>query len=139
MTERFFPHGRITRNAFEQARSAARLELQPVQAVFGVVGAIEPIGTSGTMSATMRVAKELGIIDATSLTVDALDQLIERVLTFASTDDLALDGLSDRRAQVWPGGLAILAELFGVLRIDALQFSESALREGLLYDLLGRL
>lgn len=53
--------------------------------------------------------------------------------------ELALDGLSDRRAQVWPGGLSILAELIKVLNIDDLQVSDGALREGLLYDLLGRL
>jgi exopolyphosphatase/guanosine-5'-triphosphate,3'-diphosphate pyrophosphatase len=50
-----------------------------------------------------------------------------------------MPGLSERRAQVWPGGLSILAELIGVLRIERLKVSDGALREGLLYDLLGRL
>jgi exopolyphosphatase/guanosine-5'-triphosphate,3'-diphosphate pyrophosphatase len=50
-----------------------------------------------------------------------------------------MPGLSERRAQVWPGGLAILVELLSVLRIDRLRISDGALREGLLYDHLGRL
>ena len=51
---------------------------------------------------------------------------------------MSLPGLSERRSQVWPGGLAILAELLSVLRIDRLRISDGAMREGLLYDLLGR-
>ncbi len=139
MTEKFFPQGRITREAFDKARVAARLELRPVKAFFRNATGVQSIGTSGTIRATERVASELGIIDAHSLTPDALDQLIERVLTFEKIEDLSLQGLSERRAQVWPGGLAILTELLRVLRIDSLQISDGALREGLLYDLLGRL
>jgi exopolyphosphatase/guanosine-5'-triphosphate,3'-diphosphate pyrophosphatase len=139
MTERFFADGKITRTAFDKARIAARLELRPVKAFFRGSDSIEAIGTSGTIRSTELVATELGIIDSHILTPAALEELIERVLEFKRIADLKLSGLSERRAQVWPGGLAILAELLGVLRIDALSVSEGALREGLLYDLLGRL
>jgi exopolyphosphatase/guanosine-5'-triphosphate,3'-diphosphate pyrophosphatase len=39
---------------------------------------------------------------------------------------------------VFPGGLAILAEVFSVLDIKEMQIAEGAMREGLLYDMLGR-
>jgi exopolyphosphatase/guanosine-5'-triphosphate,3'-diphosphate pyrophosphatase len=139
MTERFFPGGRLTREAFDGARVAARLELQPVKAFFSGAEDIESIGTSGTIRSTMTVASELHIVDSHSLTPDAVEKLIDRVLEFESIEQLSLNGLSERRAQVWPGGLAILAELLGVLRVRNLQVSDGALREGLLYDLLGRL
>ena len=139
MTERFFADGRITRKAFDKARVAARLELRPVKAFFRGAGEVESIGTSGTIRSTEQVASELNIIDSHALTPAALEELIERVLNFESVADLDLPGLSERRAQVWPGGLAILAELLGVLRVDSLSVSDGALREGLLYDLLGRL
>jgi exopolyphosphatase/guanosine-5'-triphosphate,3'-diphosphate pyrophosphatase len=139
MTERFFGDGRISREAFDKARLAARLELRPVKAFFRGAGEIESIGTSGTIRSADTVASELGILDSQGLTPDVLEQLIERVLRFENIAELSLRGLSERRAQVWPGGLAILAELLGVLRVSALQVSDGALREGLLYDLLGRL
>ena len=139
MTEKFFPDGKISRDAFARARVAARLELRPVKAFFRGAAAIESIGTSGTIRSAERVATELGIIDSQILTPDALEQLIDRVLQFDVIAELALPGLSERRSQVWPGGLAILAELLGVLRVNVLQVSDGALREGLLYDLLGRL
>ena len=40
---------------------------------------------------------------------------------------------------VFQGGLSILAEVLHTLRIDEMKISDGALREGLLYDLLGRL
>lgn len=139
MTERFFADGKITREAFERARVAARLELRPVKAFFRGAEDVESIGTSGTIRSTANVANELGIIDAQSVTPAAIEQLIARVMHFDTIADLSLTGLSERRAQVWPGGLAILAELLSVLRVSELQVSDGALREGLLYDLLGRL
>jgi len=138
MTERFFPNGEITRAGFNRARLAAQLELRPVKAFFRNASGVEAIGTSGTVRSTEAVARQLGISES-GLTLDIVEQLIDKVLEVQSVSELALEGLSDRRAQVWPGGLSILAELIKVLNIDDLQVSDGALREGLLYDLLGRL
>ena len=98
-----------------------------------------PIGTSGTILSTERVAYELGVTKSHELTLDAVEALIERVLEFDNVDQLDIRGLSERRSQVWPGGLSILAELLNVLRIDELRVSDGALRVGLLYVILGRL
>lgn len=138
MTERYFPGGKITRAGFSNARMAARLELRPVKAAFRDAADSQAIGTSGTITATQAVAQALGMVD-TGITLDTLESLIDTVLEFKSVDELSLEGLSERRSQVWPGGLAILAELLNTLRIDEMSVSDGALREGLLYDLLGRL
>jgi exopolyphosphatase/guanosine-5'-triphosphate,3'-diphosphate pyrophosphatase len=138
MTERFFPNGKITRAGFNKARLAAQLELRPVKAFFRNASGVEAIGTSGTIRSTEAVARQLGISES-GLTLDIVEQLIDKVLAVQSVSELSLQGLSDRRAQVWPGGLSILAELIRVLNIEDLQVSDGALREGLLYDLLGRL
>lgn len=138
MTERYFPGGEITAAGFEKARLAARLELRPVKAFFRGAPHLEAIGTSGTIRATHAVAVELGLIE-TSLTLAAIETLIEKVLEFNSIQEISMKGLSERRAQVWPGGLSILAEVLNTLRIPEMRISDGALREGLLYDLLGRL
>lgn len=138
MTERFFPGGEITQAGFRKARMAARLELRPVKAFFRGATGIQVIGTSGTIRSTEAVAQELGLVDS-GITLQTIELLIETVLDFKSVDALSLKGLSERRAQVWPGGLSILAELLKTLRIKEMKTSDGALREGLLYDLLGRL
>jgi len=139
MTETYFREGKISREAFDEARLAARLKLRPIKAYFRSYADVEAIGTSGTIIATEAVARELGVIESHDLTPDAVEQLIERVLQFGHVDQISLSGLPDRRAQVWPGGLAILAEVLRALRINKLRISDGALREGLLYDYLGRL
>lgn len=139
VTEKYFDGGRIERRFFDDARLAARLKLRPVKAFFRDTTDREAIGTSGTIISTEAVARETGIIESNDLTPDAVEQLIGRVLQCNHVSELSLPGLSAQRAQVWPGGLAILVELLEVLRIDRLRISDGALREGLLYDHIGRL
>lgn len=138
MTERFFPDDRLTPEAFEAARIAARLELRPVKAFFRDATDVEAIGTSGTIISVETVASALGIVER-DITLEAVERLIDRVTDMGSIGNLKLQSLTERRAQVWPGGLSILAELMRALHIATLKVSDGALREGLLYDLLGRL
>src|SRR5690606_31282972 len=139
MTEQHFADGRISRRRFERARIAARLEITPVKAFFPELESAKAIGTSGTFISTAAAARELGLSDSPDLTRPAVERLIERVLEFDDTASLDLPGLPEGRADVWPGGLAIVVELLDVLGVERLQVSEGALREGLLYDQLGRL
>jgi exopolyphosphatase/guanosine-5'-triphosphate,3'-diphosphate pyrophosphatase len=139
MTERCFKDGKLTAARFKRARQRARLELRPVKAYFRGNKNVEVIGTSGTILATEGVATQLGLTDTHTLNAGVLEQLIEKVLEFDGIENLELPGLSQRRAQVWPGGLAILAELIGVLQIESMGVSSGAMREGLLHDLLGRI
>ncbi len=138
MTERFFADGRLTRERFERARMAARLELRPVKTFFRNAVGAEAIGTSGTIMSSFQIAQAFGFADL-GMNKNTLDALIDKVLEFETIGDLSIRGLSPRRAQVWPGGLAILAELVSTLGISDMRVSQGALREGLLYDLLGRL
>lgn len=137
-TERFFPDGVLTREAFDRARLAIRLKLLPVTAFFHEADVLQAVGASGTVRATDRVARSIGLID-TLLTVDAVESLIDRVIDCGSLEALSMPGLSTQRAQVWPGGLAILAELMCGLGIERVTISDGALREGLLYDYIGRM
>ena len=139
MTETFFPDGQISKRNFDEARLAARLKLRPVKAFFRDAQDIEAVGCSGTILSTEEVARQVGAIESNDLTPHAVEELIERVLRFQNIDQLVMRGLSERRSQVWPGGLAILIELMEVLRIERLKVSDGALREGLLYDHIGRL
>lgn len=135
MTEKFFADGKISRDAFDNARIAARLILEPVKDGYRLAEDVDAIGASGTIRASAAVARELGLTQTAELSRAAVDALIERILRFPCVADIALPGLSDSRAMVWPGGLAILAELFSVLHIDRLCIADGALREGLLHSM----
>ncbi len=139
ISESFFPGGVLTRERFEEARTLVQLKLRPVKSFFRVDSATEVIGTSGTILASHRMCRELGLLEAGAVTPAALDALIERVLAAGHISELQIAGLSMRRAEVISGGLAILSELLNTLRIQRLHISDGALREGLLYDLVGRI
>jgi exopolyphosphatase / guanosine-5'-triphosphate,3'-diphosphate pyrophosphatase len=138
MSGRYFDDGAITDKRIKRARLAARLELQPVQAAFKTAGWNSAVGSSGTIRAVGDVLRGQGQADG-SITSPALENLLEQCVRIGDISRLKLPGLTDERAPVFIGGLAILAELFSVLQINSMRVAEGALREGLLYDLVGRL
>jgi exopolyphosphatase/guanosine-5'-triphosphate,3'-diphosphate pyrophosphatase len=68
-----------------------------------------------------------------------LYELRQQLLQFESRHDVMMDGLSEKRGPVLPSGLALLLGIFEALGIDSMHYSTGALREGLLYDMLGRI
>jgi exopolyphosphatase/guanosine-5'-triphosphate,3'-diphosphate pyrophosphatase len=54
-------------------------------------------------------------------------------------DSLEFEGLGEERRPVFAGGVAILSAVFESLKIRRMSVSDGALREGVLYDLMGRL
>jgi exopolyphosphatase/guanosine-5'-triphosphate,3'-diphosphate pyrophosphatase len=73
-----------------------------------------------------------------TVTAAALAKLRAALLAAGSIRRLRLAGLSDDRGPVFPGGVAILIAAFDALGIREMRVSESALREGVLFDLVGR-
>jgi exopolyphosphatase / guanosine-5'-triphosphate,3'-diphosphate pyrophosphatase len=96
------------------------------------------IGCSGTLKATAAVLHEMGMPEW-SITRAGLDQLIERLLTAGDVEKAKLPGLSNDRKLVYAGGLAVIDACFRELQVEQMQVCEAALREGLLYDMLGRI
>jgi exopolyphosphatase/guanosine-5'-triphosphate,3'-diphosphate pyrophosphatase len=138
MSQRFFADGKLTAKRFEKARLAARLELRPVKSAFRRRDWGQTAGSSGTIRTAARIAEALGIGDG-GVTVTALESIIQRMVEARRMDTLELPGLSSERLPVFSGGLAILVETMATLRLDHLQVAEGSLREGLLYDMIGRL
>ena len=136
MSRRRFPDGAITSKSMQRAVKDALVELEPVAQDYITQGWESTVGASGTITAVAEVitANELG----QNITPAALAELRKRVVAAGSIDKLELAGLADERKAVFPGGLAILSAIFEALHIEEMEPAQSALREGLIYDLLGR-
>jgi exopolyphosphatase/guanosine-5'-triphosphate,3'-diphosphate pyrophosphatase len=132
-----FPDGRISPKRFARARVAARQELEPVQAAFRAHGWQQAVGSSGTIRIILDLIRHFEP-QATSIRAAGLQRLIREVTKVRRISELALPQITAERAPVFPGGLAILAELFDTLGIEQMRIAEGALREGLLYDTIGR-
>jgi exopolyphosphatase / guanosine-5'-triphosphate,3'-diphosphate pyrophosphatase len=137
--ERFFANGKITRKAFEQAYLSAYTEVLNIRQAYKKLGWIDAVGSSGTLRALESVIAGQGW--ATSgISADNLGKLRKLVLRFGSTKELAdLPGLSERRRDVFVSGLAIASAFFDALDIKEMRTSTGALREGIIYDTIGRL
>lgn len=136
-TLRFFPDGRLTRKAFRRARIAARLEVQTIARACGALGWETCLGSSGTI---LSIAEALRLHRAEDAIGPAgLRWLRDEMLAAERLDRLEIEGLEPERVQVLPGGLAILWALFDGLGIEEMRPAQGALREGVLYDLVGRI
>lgn len=137
-TQRFFADGVITRARMQEARLAARVELEFVERRYRAAGWDVAIGASGTVRGAWRVMRGQNWTDEL-ITREALDQTVDLAIRAGRSDRLDFPGLREDRRPVFAGGLAVLAGVFDSLGIEAMETSEYALREGLVYDLLGRL
>jgi exopolyphosphatase / guanosine-5'-triphosphate,3'-diphosphate pyrophosphatase len=137
-SERFFQDGRVSAKRLARARVAARLELEPVQAAFLRRGWERTVGSSGTVRIIGEAIRELDP-QSTAITRPGLERLIATMIEAQYVRDLRLASITDDRRPVLPGGVAILAELLDVLSIDEMRVAEGAMREGLLYDMVGRI
>ena len=137
MSEKFFRDGKVTAKRLDRARVAARLELEPVQAAFRRRGWQSAAGSSGTVRAIGEAIRELDP-QAVHITKDGLDRVLKYMVDRGSTRDLELAAITDERRPVFPGGTAILSEVFDVLGIESMRIADGAMRDGLLYDMVGR-
>lgn len=132
-----FPKGKLSADNYALAVNTARRELESVQAIYRQHGWDTAIGASGTMHAVQSVLAAMNISQR-GITLDGVKQLRDHMLTAGTIDDLSLPGLSKDRTPVFPGGLAIVHALLNELKIEHLRISDGALREGLLFEMIGR-
>lgn len=133
----FFPGGRIDKQGMKQAELAACRELQTIARRYREVGWEEAIGSSGTAKAIADVLQQNGY-SRHGITIEGLDILKQVMLRAGSCERLNLQGLRADRLPVFPGGVAIMAAVFREFGLTHMNFSDGALRLGVLYDLLGR-
>lgn len=133
----FFADGRITPGRYAQAYTHARLELMQIEQAIQRLGWQEAVGSSGTIRTIAQCIQNSGQGQG-EVTREGLLWLKRKVVKAGQIDKLDLPGLKAERRPILPAGLAILEAVFDALNIEVMHHSEGALREGVLYDLLGR-
>jgi len=133
---RFFPDGKITKQNLKQAELAARVELQTIVADYQGQWQ-HALGSSGTVKTVAEIL-ELNGYSKGGITREALDRLRAHLLDAGDVQKLNLQGLRPDRIPTLAGGFAILYAAFCELDIARMDPALGALREGVLYDLLGR-
>jgi exopolyphosphatase / guanosine-5'-triphosphate,3'-diphosphate pyrophosphatase len=137
LSEEFFADGRLSQKRMQRARVAARQAIEPYQAAFRRRGFDEAVGSSGTVRAIGDTIRELDP-SAVDIGADGLERVIHELNGLEHIRDLKMTAITDDRKLSFAGGVAILAEVFEQLGIETMRVADGAMREGLLYDLLGR-
>jgi len=138
MSQRHFPDGVITERGMRNAEVAALLEIRPLAHRLALHQWRRALGTSGTILAIAEVLRDQGWCEQ-GIDGAALLRLREHILAAGNVERLALPSLPEKRRPVFPGGVAILVAAFQALQIDTMVTSDGALREGLIFELLGRI
>lgn len=137
-TKQFFADGEITEKRFRQAELAAMSELANIRRHYLELGWVDPVGSSGTIKAAAAVLAASGESPEGVIERRGLLALRKRLMKCKRLDKVAMDGLKEDRATVFPAGIAILCAIFEAFDLEYMRYSDGALREGVLYDLAGR-
>lgn len=136
-TQRYFRDGKITPARYAQAYTAARLEIMNIETAVHRLGWDEGIGSSGTIRAIGAVLKATGQTTG-DITPEGLAWLKRKLFKLGDVEKIDFDGIKPDRRSIFPAGLAILEAIFDALAVQRMDHCEGALREGVLYDLMGR-
>ncbi|MDO5651693.1 MAG: exopolyphosphatase [Moraxella sp.] len=137
-TKKFFADGNITQEGFERATNATKTELLSIEKRYKKTGWDNAIASSGTAKAAKLVLEELGLATEV-ITLDGLKKLKKELIKLGTINKVNFEGVKAHRQAVFPAGVAELLAIMETLGIDELGYSDGALREGVMYDMLGRL
>jgi exopolyphosphatase/guanosine-5'-triphosphate,3'-diphosphate pyrophosphatase len=136
-TQRFFPGGKLTRKRWQRASGEIGVLLQQFSEEYLEAGWTDAFGSSGSAKAIGAVVQSMKLSDH-GVTPASLASLRDALLEQGQIGALKLPGLSEERAPVFAGAVVIFEAAFAALGIQRLQVAESSMREGLLWDLIGR-
>lgn len=139
VTRKAFGKGRITSRRWQRAVDEISTELLALRTGLKQAGWQRVIGSSGTIRSVLQILQSRDPEAGEQITRSGLEWIIERILAAGHVQRVELPGLSARRQPVIAGGILVLQACMRTLHIDRMEVSPYALREGLLYNLLGRL
>ncbi|SEL35602.1 exopolyphosphatase [Halomonas daqiaonensis] len=137
-TRRFFDGGEINEKRMRKAELATLSELANIQRPYQRLGWTDPVGSSGTIKAAAAVIAAAGDAPEGMITRTGLAALRKRLIECRKLDKVAMEGLKADRSQIFPAGVAILCAIFEAFDLERMRYADGALREGVLYDMVGR-
>ncbi|MET1161451.1 MAG: exopolyphosphatase [Pseudoxanthomonas sp.] len=136
-TRRFFPGGKLSKKRWKEALTEIGAEFQQFAGLYRALGWQEALGSSGTHKAIGEICAAMKLTKG-AITAEALPQVRDRLLQADHIDKIELPGLSNDRRPIIAGGVLVLEAAFEALGLQRLMVSKAAMREGILYDMLGR-
>ncbi|MGL5148091.1 MAG: hypothetical protein ACRC7Q_11475, partial [Plesiomonas shigelloides] len=131
--QRFFADGRLTKEAFNLAQTAADKQFSSLPKEFFDGGWDLVLGSSGSVKAISEALQDGS--DNDSITLPRLRALKLRLIDAGDIAQLQFANIERKRIPLLPAGLAILISFFRRLELSQLEPTTGALREGVLGEL----
>lgn len=148
LTDRFFTDD-ISSSSVEKCRAYVSSTFAPLANDIKRIGYERVVVSSGTCETVARVAlsqrgrDNVGSLNGQEFTRDEVDAAVMRIVA-AETPEIigTIPGIDGKRAEIITAGSLMLQEICRALRVTTLEYSDFALREGVLIDateqILGR-
>ncbi|MEJ7746533.1 MAG: exopolyphosphatase [Luteimonas sp.] len=136
-TRRFFANGKLSKKKWKEALTEVTAEFQQFAGIYRALGWHEVLGSSGTNKAIGEICAAMKLTKG-AVTDEALPVVRDRLLQADHIDAIDLPGLSADRKPIIAGGVLILEAAFIALGMKRMAVSKAAMREGILYDMIGR-
>lgn len=136
LSKNYFADGVVSKARFSRAVYAASDVLASVSGQFRQLGWEYAVGTSGTAKALSTIASTM--FGQENLTRAVLCEIERLLIEAGDVFEVQFQGLKADRRPVLAGGLAAMIAVFDEFGIEQMRYCPTALREGLLYDLIGR-
>jgi len=98
----------------------------------------QAVGSSGSARALSQIIGESSGLDEGVITLEGLEGLVRRGIRSGGFDPRDYPQVRTDRIQVLAAGLAIMCSVFEAFGIKRMMPAEGAMRQGILYDMLGR-
>lgn len=138
-TKNYFSQGEINEKAFDKAIFSARKEVLAISRAYQKMGWDSVTGSSGTIKSVNQILVNLGLADEQArITYAGVKEIQKQLLKYKRIENINFPDVKDTRKAVLPAGVAVLLGTMKALNIDTIAYSDGALREGVMYDMLGR-
>lgn len=138
LSEKYFADGKLEKKKFKKALVEAKLQLQPIVSGLKKHEWTHVVGTAGTIRTIAELMREFELSDR-GITFKGINALIAKLQEAEHVDNVNFEALAKERKPVFAGGVVVLKAIFEELGIKIMMTSDGGLREGLLFDLAGRI
>ncbi|MBO1927560.1 exopolyphosphatase [Thiomicrorhabdus sp. 6S2-11] len=138
VNQKFFGNDETSAINFAKAIDACRNILRPHRQQLITRSWDTAIGASGTIKSIGQILEQ-NKWSENGITLEGMLKFKDALIDAQQIEQAKIAGLKEERRPVICGGLSVLIATFMELNIDVMQVSANALREGLVFDTLGRL
>ncbi|QRN41787.1 MAG: exopolyphosphatase [Neisseriaceae bacterium] len=136
-SKNFFDTDNITAKHFNNAIKSARSEIQKIVKKIKESRWNLSIGSSGTAK-TISGLYRLNYPNKEAFDYDFLIYLKNQIIKYGSVEKVKFRDIKPTRMRVFTGGLALMIAIFEEIKIKSMQVTDAGLRDGVLYDFIGR-